>query len=210
MISPQRLGARVLCACLLPLLLAVSLPAQDELKPGPAEPLPALLHTFNVHFLMETAFDGINYGGPQLEKALRATKPHGLRFLGGTLANNYQWKADNFSDPAANDLTGWAGEQLRLFRNSGAAYGLPGFARICQREGLEPIWVLNVYEETPESVVAMMRHLDSLSLKVRHIEMANEPYWDQRTANNVRAYIEYCRPLALALKKHDPALRIGA
>jgi hypothetical protein len=182
------------------------------LAPGPAEPLPVLLHTHNLNMLTASAFDGITVGGPHLEKAVRQQRPAGLRFPGGTLANNYLWRTDSFSEPK-NDLTEWAGQQIELFRKLGTKHDLPGYARVCVREGLEPIWVLNIYEETPESVVAMMRHLDELGLKVNRVEFGNEPYWDKRSVNNVRAYIDLCRPLAAALnalKKDRPGLRLGA
>ena len=135
-------------------LLAVALafaapPAAVTL--GPAEPLPASLHGFNTYFLMATAFQGMTYDGPQFENAVRTLRPRNLRFPGGTIANNYLWREDSFSEPTA-DKTGWAGEQLRLFRKLGKKSGLAGFARICKRYDIEPVWVLNVYEETPESV----------------------------------------------------------
>lgn len=70
--------------------------------------------------------------------------------------------------------------------------------------------MLNVYEETPESVVALMKHLDSLGLRVRAIEMGNEPYWDKRSLADVKAYSNFCRPLAAALKRARPEVRLGA
>jgi len=125
------------------------------------------------------------------------------------MANNYLWKEDSFSEPS-NDKTEWAAEQLRLFRKIGRPYDLPGFARVCKRFKLEPIWVLNVYEETPESVVALFERFDSLELNVRKIELANEPYWDGRSLMNVWKYIEIFRPLAEALKRERPDVQVGA
>ena len=183
--------------------------ATNDVKWGAPEPLPKLLYTQNLNLMMATLFQGINNGRPQIEAAVRAQRPHGLRFPGGTLANNYLWRTDSFSEPK-NDLTGWAGQQIELFRKLGARHDLPGFARLCVRENLAPIWVLNVYEETPESVVALVQHLDSLGLRVRAIELGNEPYWDKRSLADVKAYIGFCRPLAAALKKARPEVRLGA
>ena len=193
-------------------LLAVALafaapPAAVTL--GPAEPLPASLHGFNTYFLMATAFQGMTYDGPQFENAVRTLRPRNLRFPGGTIANNYLWREDSFSEPSA-DKTGWAGEQLRLFRKLGKESGLAGFARICKRYDLEPVWVLNVYEETPESVRALFDRLDELGLDVRRVEFGNEPYWDGRSFNDVRKYSAACRPLAAALRKSRPEVKIGA
>ena len=176
---------------------------------GPAEALPGRLYAFNTNLLTETAFRGWSYDGPQLGDAVRALKPRGLRFPGGTIANNYLWREDSFSEPTG-DRTKWAGEQLRLFRKIGRPYDLPGFAKVCARHELEPVWVLNVYEETPESVAALMKHLGELGLNVRAVEFGNEPYWDGRSFLNVWKYMEFCRPLAAALRKHDPAVKIGA
>ena len=193
-------------------LLAVALLAAAPPVPvtlGPAEPLPASLHGFNTYFLMATAFRGMAYDGPQFEEAVRTLRPRNLRFPGGTIANNYLWREDSFSEPTA-DKTEWAGEQLRLFRKLGKEYGLAGFARICGRYGVEPVWVLNVYEETPVSVTALFDRLDELGLDVRQVEFGNEPYWDGRSFNDVRKYAAACRPLAAALRKNRPDVRIGA
>ena len=176
---------------------------------GPAEPLPGSLHGFNTYFLTATAFRGMTYDGPQVEAAIRALRPCSLRFPGGTIANNYLWREDSFSEPTA-DKTGWAGEQVRLFRKLEKEYGLAGFARLCNRYDLEPVWVLNVYEETPESVVALFDRLDELGLNVRRVEFGNEPYWDGRSFNDVARYSAACRPLAAALHAARPAVKIGA
>ena len=179
------------------------------LRPGPPEPLSRKLQAFNSNLLMATAFHGITYGGPEFRQGLRDLRPGGLRFPGGTTANNYRWREDSFS-PQANDRTQWAGQQLELFRKIGRKYDLPGYAKICHEFGMEPIWVLNVYEETPASVVELFERLDELGLAVKAVEMGNEPYWDPRSLMNVWKYSEYCRPLAAALRKHRPEVKIGA
>ena len=192
--------------------LAVGIGAQAQpaaFQLGPAEPLPRQLNTFNTDLLTTIAFRGVGYDSPQFEDALRTLQPQGLRFPGGTQANNYLWKTDTFSDPV-NDKTGWAGEHLRLFRKIGRPYDLPGFARVARRNQLPATWVLNVYEETAESVIALFEKLDSLGLTVRAVEMANEPYWDGRSLNDVKSYIRYARPLAEAIRKNRPGIRIGA
>ncbi len=176
---------------------------------GNAEPLSSMPYSFNTTLLTAIAFYGFNHDGPQMEQAVRTLRPSGLRFPGGTLANNYRWTEDSFSDPT-NDKTVWAGEQIRLFRKIGRRYDLPGFARLCKRFNVAPIWVLNIYEETPESVVGLLKHLDALGIKLHAIEMGNEPYWDGRSFNHVQNYINYCRPLAAALKQYQPEIKIGA
>ena len=176
---------------------------------GPAEPLPRQLLTFNTDLATTIMFRGVGYDSPQFEDALRELRPQGLRFPGGTLANNYQWSTDSFSEPT-NDKTGWAAEHLRLFRKIGRPYDLPGFARIVRRNQLSPIWVLNVYEETPESTLALFDKLDALGLNVTAVELANEPYWDGRSLADVWKYIAAARPLAQVLKDKRPEIKLGA
>ncbi len=204
-------------ACLILLVaLTAGLSIGDEPKVrrlemilGPAEPLPRQLYTFNTDLATAIMFRGVGYDSVQFEDAVRQLRPQGLRFPGGTLANNYLWRKDSFSEPT-NDQTGWAGEHLRLFRQIGLPYDLPGFARVVKRFAVEPIWVLNVYEETPQSVVALIDHLQSLGLNVRCIEMANEPYWDGRSLAQVDRYIAACQPLADAIRSRRPDIKIGA
>ncbi len=167
-----------------------------------------MIHTMNLLLLMESAFQGINYNSPVIEEGMRELAPTALRFPGGTVANNYLWQKDGFSEPH-NDLTEWAGEQIRTFNKLEKKYGLEEYIRLCKRVSAKPIWILNVYEETPESTVALIRHLKSKNLAPEIIEMANEPYWDKRSLGNAYAYIELCRPLAAAIKKEFPEIRIG-
>ena len=180
-----------------------------ELRLGPAEPLPSQLYTFNTDMATAIMFRGLSYDSPQFENAVRQLKPQALRFPGGTLANNYLWKEDSFSAPT-NDKTGWAAEQLNWFRKIGRPYDVAGFARVVKRNNISPIWVLNVYEETPQSVLALFDKFDSLGMKINALEMGNEPYWDGRSLADVQAYISACRPIAEALHKQRPEVSIGA
>ncbi len=199
-----------LLASLAPVFLfGDDLPKTVSIQLQPAEPLPRQLFTFNTDMATAIMFRGVGYDSPQFEDAVRQLRPQGLRFPGGTLANNYVWSQDSFSEPT-NDKTGWAAEHLKLFRRIGRPYDLPGFARVARRNQLSPIWVLNVYEETPTSVLALFERLDSLGLNVTFVEMANEPYWDGRSMADVKSYIQASRPLAEVLKKHRPNVRIGA
>lgn len=54
-----------------------------------------------------------------------------------------------------------------------------------------------------------MDHLDSLGLKLDAIELANEPYWDPRSVNDVQSYLRYSKPLAEALRKRS-GVKVGA
>ncbi len=176
---------------------------------GAGEPLPQQLYTFNTDMATAIMLQGIGYDSSQFEDAVRALRPQSLRFPGGTLANNFLWKQDTFSAPT-NDKTGWAAEHLNLFRKIGRPYDLAGFARVVRRNNLSPIWVLNVYEETPASTLALLEKLDSLCVKVTAVEMANEPYWDGRSLADVSSYIAASRPIAEALKKNRPEVKVGA
>ena len=175
---------------------------------GESKPMPRMMHTMNLLLLMESAFQGINYNSPVIEEGMRELAPAALRFPGGTVANNYLWQKDGFSEPH-NDLTEWAGEQIRAFNKLEKKYGLEDYIRLCKRVSAKPIWILNVYEETPETTIALIRYLKSQNLSPEIIEMANEPYWDKRSLGNVNLYNEFCRPLAAAIKKEFPEMRIG-
>lgn len=193
------------------LLFSPEVGAQDvvTVRFGAAEPLPQELHSFNSNLLMATALYGVSYGGPEFGKAISDLSPGGLRFPGGTTANNYLWREDTYS-LQEDDKTEWAAKQLELFRKIGRKYDLPGYARVCKEFGLTPIYVLNVYEETPESVIEMFNRFDELGLDVKAIEMGNEPYWDPRSLMNVWDYIKYCQPLAEAIRGARPEVKIGA
>lgn len=193
------------------LVAATDASAQDsiQLMLGSAEPLPKQLTAFNSNLLMATALHGVSYGGSEFGKAINDLRPGGLRFPGGTTANNYLWREDSYS-LQKDDKTEWAAKQLELFRKIGRKYDLPGYARLCEESRLTPIYVLNVYEETPESVVEMFNRFDELGLDVKAIEMGNEPYWDPRSLMNVWDYMKYCQPLAAAIRRARPEVKIGA
>ncbi|RMF89445.1 MAG: hypothetical protein D6741_17945, partial [Planctomycetota bacterium] len=195
-----------LCACG---WIEAAPPQTVEPTLGEAEPFPRLSYTFNTNLLLDTAFHGLGYDSPEFRRLITTFKPSGLRFPGGTIANNYLWRQDGFSDPVG-DRTGWARRQITLFREIGRPYGLPGYIDTCRRFQLEPIWVLNVYETSPDEAVALVQHLADKGLPVHRIEMGNEPYWDPRSLINVWKYIQACRPIAEALKAHDPEIKIGA
>ena len=180
-----------------------------EVVLGDGEPMPSRLYLFNADMATEIAFRGVGYDSPQFEDTLKQLRPQGLRFPGGTLANNYQWRKDGFSS-ADNDKTGWAAEHIRLFQKIGLPYDLPGFARVVNRNRQIPIWVLNVYEQTPVTVAAFFQRLDELNLDVAAIELANEPYWDGRSFNDVQKYVELARPLAIAIRQLRPEIELGA
>ena len=193
----------------LPLFVATALAEPVSVEFGEPEALPKKLYSFNSNTLMATALHGITYGGPEFAKAVTDLHPAGLRFPGGTTANNYLWREDSFS-LQQDDKTKWAAQQLALFRKIGRKYDMQGFARLCQEFDIEPIYVLNIYEEKPEDIPGLFARFDELGLKIKAIEMGNEPYWDPRSLMNVWRYSEFCRPLAAAIRKHRPDVKIGA
>ena len=153
------------------LLLITEAGRADSLKLAlsPARPLPKHLYSFNCNLLTATALEGISFSSLEFEWAIQDLRPQGLRFPGGTTANNYRWQEDTFSEQK-NDLTGWAAGQIKLFRKIGRPYDLPGYVGVCRQFDLAPIWVLNIYEETPESVTSLFTHLDGLGLDLKAIE----------------------------------------
>ena len=101
-------------------------------------------------------------------------------------------------------------KRISLFRNSGRKYDRAGFISLCKQYDIEPIWVLNVFHESPQSVSELLAELKKAGVKLRAIELANEPYWDPRSFNNVWKYIELARPLALAIRGAKSGVQIGA
>ncbi len=63
--------------------------AVTELRFGAAEPVASTAYAFNSNLLMVTALHGISYGSETFGKAIKELRPGGLRFPGGTTANNY-------------------------------------------------------------------------------------------------------------------------
>ncbi len=196
------------CAAITLLTLTSAIAEPVKVTTEKPVPMPRLINTVNVLLLMETAFQGIGYNTPVIEQGMRDLAFTGLRFPGGTVANNYLWRKDGFSEPD-NDLTEWAGEQIRVFNKLEKKYGLEDYIRLCKRVSATPIWVLNIYEETPESTIALIKHLKSRGIAPDIIEMGNEPYWDGRSRGNFHHYLEFCRPLAAAIKKEFPEIRLG-
>ncbi|MEM7697542.1 MAG: hypothetical protein AAF236_03960 [Verrucomicrobiota bacterium] len=197
----------------LPTLMLLSIPSTEAapltISLGDSEPIKKQWHSFNCNLLMPTALHGISYSSDEFTKVARDLLPGGLRFPGGTTANNYLWREDTFSIQQ-NDQTGWAAQQLALFRKIGRRYDLDGYISLCREHSIEPIHVLNIYEESPESVITLIEHYRSKGLPLRAIELGNETYWDPRSLMNVWRYIEIARPLANAIRRHDPTIQIGA
>ncbi len=193
------------------LLLAATSQAQDTraLTLGPKQDFPHRLFGFNTNLMAATAFHGINYSDRRFSTAVSELKPNVLRFPGGTIANNYRWRQDSFDLPAG-DKTGWAAKRVSQFRKSGRKYDRAGFISLCQQFDIEPIWVLNVYDESPQSVLELLAELKKAGVKLHAIELANEPYWDPRSFNNVWKYIEVARPVAQAIRRAEPEIQIGA
>ena len=193
------------------LLLAATSQAQDArtLVLGPKQDFPHRLFGFNTNLVAATTFHGIDYSDRRFSTAVSELSPNVLRFPGGTIANNYRWRQDSFDLPAG-DKTGWAAKRISLFRNSGRKYDRAGFISLCKQYDIEPIWVLNVFHESPQSVSELLAELKKAGVKLRAIELANEPYWDPRSFNNVWKYIELARPLALAIRGAKSGVQIGA
>lgn len=182
---------------------------EASMIPSKFEAFPDLLYTYNTNLLLSTAFNGINYSSADMYKAISELKPAGLRFPGGTIGNNYLWKEDNFSEQPG-DKTKWAAQALRMFRKSGQSYDLPGYIELCKRKNLVPIYMLNIYEETPESTIELVQMFEDKGLPLKYLELGNEPFWDPRSHNDVTAYIKFSKPIALALRERFPDLMIGA
>ena len=179
-----------------------------EVEPGKPEPYPHLLYAFNSQLVGSTMQkNGIGIASEQFSQIVGELKPGAVRFPGGTVGNHYLWRIDSFDPP--DGLIEWAKKLLGEFHKSGIAYGLDAFIDLSIEKGFEPMWMVNIYKNSPEDVVDLVRHIRARGGSVRYIELGNESYWDKRSHNDVEAYTRYARPIAEALRAEDPSILIG-
>lgn len=171
-------------------------------------PMPWGLGGYNVNLLTATARFGTTYDGESVGAALTELQPRAMRFPGGTTANNYLWQEDSYAEQP-DDRTKWAARQLSWFRSTRRAVGMEAFADVCRERGIAPVYVLNVFAETPESVRELAARWREIGLSPAAIELGNEPYWDPRSLMNVWPYLERARPLAKTLREIVPGAKIG-
>jgi hypothetical protein len=96
-------------------------------------------------------------------EAIKGLHPSILRYPGGTIANQWEWK------------TGWT--NASEFKNLPIIpYRLEDFKRAIKATAAMPIFVLNMCTSTLEDQVAMLKHAQEIGLPVKLIELGNEFY----------------------------------
>jgi hypothetical protein len=200
---------RTISFLLLPLLLP-ALYAAEKLSLSTSEKAPhmALQHGFNLELMLPKAFQGFDYSHPGFAKGTEPLQPGVLRFPGGTTANFYDWRTDSYTDASMDQ--GWAGKHVEMFRQTKKTLGRTAFIRYCKTHGIQPLWVLNVHRETAAEMPAWLAAIEKEGGKIERVELANEPYWDPRAHSNVWRYIELSRPIAEALHKLRPGIKVAA
>jgi hypothetical protein len=193
-------------------LLTTSLCAAEtltlNLSTAEKQPHMALQHGFNLEIMLPKAFQGFDYAHSGFAAGTQPLQPRVLRFPGGTTANFYDWRTDSYTDASMDK--GWAGKHVEMFRQTKKQLGRPAFIRYCKAHGIQPIWVLNVHRETAADMPAWLETIEKEGGKIDRVELANEPYWDPRAHSNVWRYIEQSRPLAEALHKLRPGIKVAA
>ncbi len=167
------------------------------------------LYAFNTQLVSEIlGKNGFGYDSPEFAGVLYDLNPGAVRFPGGTVANAYQWRVDSF-EPPTGTLTKWAKQRLTNFRERGLEYGLDAFIDLSRKLSFKPVYVVNIFDNTPSDAVEMLRYIRSRGGDIPFLELGNESYWDRRSANNVKAYIQFARPIAEAIREYDSSIRIG-
>jgi hypothetical protein len=197
-----------LIPCFLALQVCVAEPVTLKLSTAEKQTHMATQHGFNLEIMLPKAFQGFDYAHPGFAAGTSPLQPRVLRFPGGTTANFYDWRTDSYTDASMDK--GWAGKHIELFRLANKQLGRPAFIRYCKAHGIQPIWVLNVHRETAADMGAWLEKIESEGGKIERVELANEPYWDPRAHSNVWRYMELSRPLAEALHKLRPGIKIAA
>ncbi|CAA6689444.1 MULTISPECIES: hypothetical protein [unclassified Lentimonas] len=189
--------------------LATAEALKVSLNPDDFRPAERYINTYNSNLTLPTLFVDLGYGSDVLREATAELNATGLRFPGGTISNNYLWEKDSF-ETQADDKTKWAARVLKMFKESGKKLNMEAWVKLCETNNMIPMYSLNIYHETPESTVRLLDTIKSYGGELKHIELGTEVYWDPRSHNDVEAYINYCKPLAAAIRAYDPTIQLGA
>lgn len=151
---------------------------------------------------------------------LKKVKPTMLRYPGGCLAHNFDWRK----------LTGPLSE-----RPAGYNFGVDEFLQLCREVGAEPLMMIPDYtlsaEELPAHAAAFVEYLNAPAVPehsqamrraraghpepyaVRYFELGNESDHGNHRAEPTRKftteeYISYFKRVSAAMKKVDPSIRV--
>jgi hypothetical protein len=95
--------------------------------------------------------------------AIKGLKPSVLRYPGGTVANQWDWKSGWTSSPEFKKLPV-------------ITYRLEEFKKAIDITGAIPVFVLNMCTSTLENEISMLKHAKEINLPVKFVELGNEFY----------------------------------
>lgn len=187
---------------------------------------------FNLSYLLDS---DIHY--PRVnstEEQFRQTMVGSLRFPYGHLANNYLWDADGeyggqltpkiaTRTQSPGNWT-WAVDGDGSFKKS---MDFDEYMAICQRNGIEPLIVVNVmahrYQDSVDfntlltSAVEWVRYSKSRGYNVKYWQLGNEqdhhrnklPLSDSDGVLDDDNYLDIYQQMARAMKEVDPTIKVG-
>lgn len=147
------------------------------------------------------------FTNPEQFKKLKAVRAEMMRIPGGGYANQWDWKTGAVKKQDGSLALDWTPEAnwaawKKWFKDLGPQS--------------EALMILNVYQNTPEDQVAWVRDAIQSGIKVRYVELGNEPdLFPEIVVNKVPGltthvdkYVELVTPFAQAIRKNFPDIKI--
>jgi hypothetical protein len=95
--------------------------------------------------------------------AIKGLQPSILRYPGGTVANQWDWKSGWTTSPEFKNLPV-------------ITYRLEEFKKAIDATGAIPVFVLNMCTSTLDNEISMLKHAKEINLPVKFVELGNEFY----------------------------------
>ncbi|MGQ0621111.1 MAG: hypothetical protein ACT4QA_14525 [Panacagrimonas sp.] len=218
------LGSLALLGCFAPEAKEPFKARVTLLSQGPERVVPAGI--FGTNLQWESEGDGLLRGRkdrqipPPLVADIRALNPSSIRFPGGLLANTYRWKSGigprgtrakglNFNRQPVDSSFG-TDEFIPLLAATGAAPLITVNLAAGSEEAADWVEYLNGAPETRWGK-ERQKNVGVQSPRAVYWEIGNELYSPHEPDHlSAEAYAAKVKEFALAMKKRDPGIRVGA
>ena len=147
------------------------------------------------------------FTNPEALKKLKAIRAEMIRIPGGGYANQWDWRTGAIKKQDGTMALDWTPEATwpvwkKWFKDLGPQS--------------EALMILNVFQSTPADQVAWVKDAIDSGIKVRYVELGNEPDLDPNIVVNgvkglsthVDKYVELVTPYAQAIRKAFPDIKI--